>query len=111
MRLPKEIRRLPWTSAPCLLLCWRALGASDTHSVAPLAAASPRTIVVTENGAPPVIRSGLLQSTLIVLPEQEKVATVFGGDTVSWVFDGGHVPSRFISIKPKVTSAATDVHI
>ena len=33
------------------------------------------------------------------------------GDTVDWVFDGGHVPSRFISIKPKVANGTTDVHI
>jgi type IV secretion system protein VirB9 len=77
----------------------------------PLTAAAPRTVVVMDAGAPPVIRAGLLQSTLIVLPEHEKVATVFGGDTASWIFDGGHVPSRFISIKPKVANTSTDVHI
>jgi type IV secretion system protein VirB9 len=54
---------------------------------------------------------GLLQSTLIELPAEEKVATVFGGDTVSWVFDAGHVASRYISIKPKVADATTDLHI
>jgi type IV secretory pathway VirB9-like protein len=36
---------------------------------------------------------------------------VFGGDTVDWVFDGGHVASRFISIKPKVANSTTDIHI
>ena len=39
-----------------------------------------------------------------MLPAEEKVATVFGGDTVDWVFDGGHVASRFISVKPKVAT-------
>ena len=29
-----------------------------------------------------LIRAGLLQSTLILLPVEEKIATVFGGDTV-----------------------------
>jgi len=58
-----------------------------------------------------VIRAALLQSTLIVLPPQEKVANVFVGDTVDWVFDGGHVASRFVSIKPKVVNSTTDVHI
>ena len=71
----------------------------------------PRTIVVSATAAPPVIRAALLQSTLIVLPPQEKVANVFAGDTVDWVFDGGHVASRFVSIKPKVANSATDVHI
>jgi type IV secretion system protein VirB9 len=72
---------------------------------------APRTVAVLETETPPVIRAGLLQSTLIMLPAEEKVATVFGGDTVSWVFDGGHVASRFISIKPKVANGTTDVHI
>jgi type IV secretion system protein VirB9 len=58
-----------------------------------------------------VVRAGLLQSTLILLPDQEKVANVFAGDTVDWVFDGGHVASRFISIKPKLANSTTDVHI
>src|SRR5438309_301676 len=77
----------------------------------PLTAAAPRMVIVMDAGTPPVIRAGLLQSTLIVLPEQEKVATVFGGDTASWIFDGGHVSSRFISVKPKVANTSTDVHI
>jgi type IV secretory pathway VirB9-like protein len=78
------------------------------HTLLPSA---PRTVVIRETETPPVIRAGLLQSTLILLPAEEKVATVFGGDTVSWVFDGGHVASRFISIKPKVANTTTDVHI
>jgi type IV secretion system protein VirB9 len=48
---------------------------------------------------------------LILLPDEEKVATVFGGDTVDWVFDAGHVASRFISVKPKLANATTDIHI
>jgi len=72
---------------------------------------APRTVVVSSTAAPPVIRAALLQSTLIVLPPEEKVANVFAGDTVDWVFDGGHVASRFISIKPKIAGSATDVHI
>jgi len=81
---------------------------SDDHHLLPNA---PRTVVVLETETPPVIRAGLLQSTLIMLPPEEKVATVFGGDTVDWVFDGGHVASRFISIKPKLANSSTDVHI
>jgi type IV secretory pathway VirB9-like protein len=72
---------------------------------------APRTVTVTEADTPPVIRAGLLQSTLIVLPVEEKVANVFAGDTVDWVFDGGHVASRFISVKPKVANGSTDIHI
>src|SRR5258708_6938955 len=72
---------------------------------------APRTVTVSEADTPPGIRAGLLQSTLIVLPAEEKVANVFAGDTVDWVFDGGHVASRFISVKPKVANGSTDVHI
>ncbi len=72
---------------------------------------APRTVVVSTTLSPPVVRTALLQSTLIVLPSEEKVANVFAGDTVDWVFDGGHVASRFISIKPKVAGSTTDVHI
>jgi type IV secretory pathway VirB9-like protein len=82
--------------------------AADPHPLQPCA---PRTVVVTESDKPPEIRAGLLQSTLIVLPAEEKVANVFAGDTVNWIFDGGHVASRFISVKPKTANAATDIHI
>lgn len=72
---------------------------------------TPRTVSVSESEVPPVIRTGLLQATLIVLPPEEKVANVFAGDTVDWVFDGGHIASRFVSIKPRVANSATDIHI
>lgn len=58
-----------------------------------------------------MVHAGLLQSTLIVLPAEEKVANVYAGDTSDWVFDGGHIASRFISIKPKVVASTTEVHI
>ena len=77
----------------------------------PLSPSAPRTVTVSESQTPPVIRAGLLQSTLIVLPAEEKVANVFAGDTVDWVFDGGHVASRFISVKPKTANGSTDIHI
>jgi type IV secretory pathway VirB9-like protein len=97
------------------VVCGLAFTASACASAAPdakhLEPSAPRTITVSESAVPPVIRAGLLQSTLILLPDQEKVANVFAGDTVDWVFDGGHVASRFISIKPKVANSTTDVHI
>jgi type IV secretory pathway VirB9-like protein len=82
--------------------------ATDTHPLQPNA---PRTVVVSEMATPPEIRAGLLQSTLIVLPAEEKAANVFAGDTVNWIFDGGHVASRFISVKPRTVNAVTDIHI
>ena len=80
----------------------------EPHRLQPNA---PRSVTVTEADTPPVIRAGLLQSTLILLPVEEKIATVFGGDTVDWVFDGGHVASSFISVKPKLANTTTDIHI
>jgi type IV secretory pathway VirB9-like protein len=77
----------------------------------PLQPSAPRTVTVVESQAPPLVRAGLLQSTLIVLPAEEKVANVFAGDTVDWVIDGGHVASRFISVKPKTANSSTDIHI
>ncbi|MGA3133086.1 MAG: TrbG/VirB9 family P-type conjugative transfer protein [Terracidiphilus sp.] len=77
----------------------------------PLQPSAPRSVTVVESQAPPLVRAGLLQSTLIVLPAEEKVANVFAGDTVDWVFDGGHVASRFISVKPKTANSSTDIHI
>ncbi len=77
----------------------------EPHHLQPNA---PRSVTVTEAETSPVIRAGLLQSTLILLPAEEKIATVFGGDTVDWVFDGGHVASRFISVKPKLVSSSTE---
>jgi len=85
-----------------------AVTTPEPHHLQPNA---PRSVTVTEAETPPVIRAGLLQSTLILLPAEEKIATVFGGDTVDWVFDGGHVASRFISVKPKLANTTTDIHI
>jgi type IV secretion system protein VirB9 len=93
----------------CMMLAASQLHAlTETH---PLQPSAPRTVTVSEADTPPQIRAGLLQSTLIVLPNEEKVANVFAGDTVNWIFDGGHVASRFISVKPKTANAATDIHI
>ena len=64
----------------------QASPATPPHRLEPNA---PRSVTVSEAQTPPVIRAGLLQSTLILLPAEEKIATVFGGDTVDWVFDGG----------------------
>ncbi len=94
-----------------MFVAWGIATGADSGPQPTLVPNAPRTLVVRDSQTPPLIRAALLQSTLIVLPEQEKVATVFGGDTASWIFDGGHIPSRFISIKPKIASVSTDVHI
>jgi type IV secretory pathway VirB9-like protein len=94
-----------------LFLTAAAISTAGSAQNLHLQPAAPRTVVVADAQAPPVVRAGMLQSTLIELPDEEKVATVFGGDTVSWVIDAGHVASRYISIKPKVADTATDLHI
>ena len=99
---------------PILIATGLALGTSSLHALAPahpLEPSTPRTVTISESTTPPVVRAGLLQSTLIVLPAEEKVANVFAGDTVDWAFDGGHVASRFISVKPKLAGSSTDIHI
>lgn len=98
-------------AAGLALMTGQGVAATPPAPAPNLQPSAPRTIVVLDSAAPPVVRAGLLQSTLIMLPAEEKVATVFGGDTVDWVFDGGHVASRFISIKPKLAGSTTDVHI
>ena len=97
----------------CGLVLTSGASASGPSTPAPkqLDPSAPRTVVVSEADTPPVVRAGLLQSTLILLPAEEKVANVFAGDTVDWVFDGGHVASRFVSIKPRVANTTTDIHI
>ena len=99
------------TSRLFMLVTAAAVSTAGFSQTPQLQPSAPRTVVIVDAQAPPVVRVGLLQSTLIELPAEEKVATVFGGDTVSWVFDAGHVASRYISIKPKVANASTDLHI
>jgi type IV secretion system protein VirB9 len=94
-----------------MLITSAAISTAGSAQTPHLQPSAPRTVVIVDAQAPPVVRVGLLQSTLIELPAEEKVATVFGGDTASWVFDAGHVASRYISLKPKVADATTDLHI
>ena len=103
--------KAPLYLAASLVVVSACHAAGPTDVKHPLFPSAPRTVAVIDSETPPVVRAGLLQSTLILLPAEEKVATVFGGDTASWVFDGGHVASRFISIKPKIAGSSTDVHI
>ena len=110
MKLPTRLT-LPLAVTSLLSLACGVAQASPAAELHRLQPNAPRSVTVSEAQTPPVIRAGLLQSTLILLPAEEKIATVFGGDTVDWVFDGGHVASRFISVKPKLANATTDIHI
>ena len=99
-----------------LLACSLSASAVLGHAAKPQTAKrlrpdAPRTVIVSDADQPPEVLTGPLQATLIGLPAEEKMATVFVGDTVNWVFDGGHVASRFISVKPKTAGGTTDLHI
>ena len=99
------------TPRPFLLITAAAISTAGFAQTPHLQPSAPRTLVITDSAPPPVVRVGLLQSTLFELPVGEKVVTVFGGDTNSWIFDAGHVASRYVSIKPKIADETTDVHI
>jgi type IV secretory pathway VirB9-like protein len=98
-----------------LLIATSALLAVHAHAASPasIQQKAPRTVEVSTTSAPPIIRTSLNESTLLELPADEKVATVFGGNTDDWIFNAGHVASRFISVKPKAAAAksSTNVHI
>ena len=97
----------------CFLAASAVLAASVSAVALHAEQKAPRTIQVSTTAAPPVIRTILNESTLLELPAEEKVATVFGGNTDDWIFNAGHVASRFISVKPKAAAAksSTNVHI
>jgi type IV secretory pathway VirB9-like protein len=98
-----------------LLIAASALLAVNAYAAQPstVQQKAPRTVEMSNTSAPPVIRTSLNESTLLELPAEEKVATVFGGNTDDWIFNAGHVASRFISVKPKASAAksSTNVHI
>jgi type IV secretory pathway VirB9-like protein len=96
---------------PFLLITAAAISTVGFAQTPHLQPSAPRTLVITDSAPPPVVRVGLLQSTLFELPTGEKVVTVFGGDTNSWIFDAGHAASRYVSIKPKIADETTDIHI
>jgi type IV secretory pathway VirB9-like protein len=98
-----------------LIIATSALLAVHAYAASPASVQqkAPRTVEVSTTSAPPIIRTSLNESTLLELPADEKVATVFGGNTDDWIFNAGHVASRFISVKPKAAAAksSTNVHI
>nr|WP_257025850.1 TrbG/VirB9 family P-type conjugative transfer protein [Edaphobacter lichenicola] len=87
--------------------------AINAYASPPAPTKAPRTVQISNTAAPPIIRVMLNESTLLELPPEEKVATVFGGNTQDWIFSAGHVASRFVSVKPKAEAAktSTNVHI
>ena len=96
-----------------LLVIASTMLAVNAFALSPSPTKAPRTIQYSSTAAPPIIRVLLNESTLLELPPEEKVATVFGGNTQDWIFSAGHVASRFASVKPRAEAAktSTNVHI
>ena len=80
-----------------------------TPTPAPVAAEA-RTVKVTLKSTVP-IHASILRSTLLVLPEQEKIAEVFVGDKEYWHFETTKISTRYLSIKPLAPGVKTDLHI
>jgi type IV secretion system protein VirB9 len=85
------------------------LFAADVASPANGAAVAQesRTIAVHAKDVIPV-NTQIRETTLIILPQQEKVMTVYCGDKDNWVIDG---TDNFVTVKPAKVGARTDVHI
>lgn len=96
-----------------LLMIASTMLAANVYAATPVPPHAPRTIQYSSTAAPPIIRVLLNESTLLVLPPEEKVATVFGGNTEDWAFNAGHVATRYVSVKPRAEAAktSTNVHI
>ena len=74
------------------------------------AVSEARTVLVTQKSTV-LIRTSVFASTLIVLPEEEKIATVFEGDKSNWRYDTTKVSTRYLSIKPIAPNVKTDLHV
>ena len=74
------------------------------------AVSEARTVLVTQKSTV-LIRTSVFASTLIVLPEEEKIATVFEGDKSNWRYDTAKVSTRYLSIKPIAANVKTDLHV
>ena len=95
--------------------CFLLAAASGIHAAQPTTAPAPvaqeaRTVKVTLKSTVP-IHASILQSTLLVLPEEEKIAEVFVGDKEFWHFETTKISTRYLSIKPLATGVKTDLHI
>lgn len=78
----------------------------------PLAKADDKSRVVQASEKTVIqIRTAVLESTLLTLPENEKVAITFAGDTKNWQIQATKVPTRYLSVKPMVAHTQTNLHI
>ena len=81
----------------------------EPHHLQPNA---PRSVTVTEAETPPGDSCGPLAIDAHPPTRRRERSLPSSVEiSVDWVFDGGHVASRFISVKPKLANATTDIHI
>jgi len=85
-------------------------GTDITPSSSAPAVSEARTVRVTQKSTV-LIHASVFASTLIVLPEEEKIAAVFEGDKSNWRYDTAKVSTRYLSIKPTAANVKTDLHI
>jgi type IV secretion system protein VirB9 len=87
------------------------LPAAEPATPTPAAVApEARTVKVTLKSTVP-IHASILESTLLVLPDEEKIAEVFVGDKEFWHFETTKISTRYLSIKPLAPGVKTDLHI
>src|SRR5258707_11226747 len=90
-----------------------ALRAADNPTVTPTPTATAavaqesRTVIVRERDIIHV-SAQLRESTLIILPKDEKVMEVYCGDKDNWIINGAE---NFVTVKPAQKGSHTDVHI
>jgi type IV secretion system protein VirB9 len=76
---------------------------------APTAETAETVIVHDEDIVP--LHTSRNETTLIVLPEKEKVMGVFCGDKTYWNVDVIPGAERYVAVKPSKAGAATDIHV
>lgn len=92
----------------CLLGTTKLFAADNATPAGGAAVAQEsRTIAVHTKDVIPV-NAQIHETTLIILPQQEKVMTVYCGDKDNWVIDG---TENFVTVKPAKPGAHTDIHI
>ncbi len=84
---------------------------TTTPKVEPAKADSHSRVVEATEKTVIEIRTAVLESTLLTLPENEKVAITFAGDTKNWLIQATKVPTRYLSVKPMTAHTQTNLHI
>jgi type IV secretory pathway VirB9-like protein len=93
-----------------------ALRAADNPTVTPTPVPAAATAAVAQESRTVIVRerdiihvsAQLRESTLIILPKDEKVMEVYCGDKDNWIINGAE---NFVTVKPAQKGSHTDVHI